>query len=1058
MGQLTYFQVHLLFTLPPLLLLQLLYQPLRTPQDTIKWSFLILIAVIYTTPWDNYIIYHDAWWYCPTCVVGTIGWVPIEEYLFFVVQTWGVGTLFSLLTRVERLPILDVRPMGNSVRVVPCAVLLAFGAWAYSLAIPGEKTFYMACIVAWISPVLAFLWYLSASYTLRRPLSFILSLTLPTVYLWVVDTVAMRAGVWHISERTSLEWEVWRGMPVEEAVFFAVTTGVVVLGCSAFDLAAALLHTYADVAPALKGVDTTPSFSLSYFGALVRALLTHEFGQLDELLVDDIASSIDILREASSSFYTSSFVFGPEMRQNLCVVYAFCRVTDDVADEASHGTVEERKKKLGEMKRWVADTFPSREELEVGEVKKIEGEVKHENPAFRTLGRLLRTKIPKEPLLELFQGYEWDLEGKRKVHTESDLLKYSSYVASTVAEICVWLMLPNTNESCGPMPRAEVMQKAREMGLVLQLVNISRDILTDAAMGRCYVPFTYTSPGELPELLALASHNPPGPALERVVRQNGLAGRCKSWARRMLGVAGGMYEGSWTAIGSLPRGCRPGVRSACEAYWAIGGEVGRVCKEGGDGVYPMRARIGRWKRLWIVVKAIYRPEISVAEWGMGWKGVGSVGGMMWAAGVMRAVLLCYGMWQDAHSPLKYTDIDYQVFTDAAKYVWRGGSPYERDTYRYTPLLAWMVVPTAWGGAWTAWGKVLFAVGDLVAGYCTIRILQLRGMRTARALNFSALWLLNPLVAVISTRGNAEGLLGAMVVGSLLAVVKKRTHTAGVLMGLAVHFKIYPIVYVPAVLVAMDESYEGSVEAPAGEGVKTEVDGEEEVSKEEKAWVEKGLAWVNPSRFNFAFASAVTFVGLTCGMYYLYDAEFLEHTYFHHLKRSDHRHNFSPYQLLLYLSASPAIKASQWIPFHSFAFVPQLLLSCVVLPFAFAGRDLPGTMFAQTFAFVAFNKVCTSQYFMWYLVLLPLYLPNSPLLTKPYKGLAALALWVGAQAVWLHRAYALEFLGENTFFPGLWVAGMLFFGVNVWILGVVVGKLGGPGMWDKRGVVRKIYWG
>ena len=46
--------------------------------------------------------------------------------------------------------------------------------------------------------------------------------------------------------------------------------------------------------------------------------------------------------------------------------------------------------------------------------------------------------------------------------------------------------------------------------------------------------------------------------------------------------------------------------------------------------------------------------------------------------------------------------------------------------------------------------------------------------------------------------------------------------------------------------------------------------------------------------------------------------------------------------------------------ESFAFVPQLALSALLIPLALSKADLPTTQLAQTVSFVAFNKVCTSQ--------------------------------------------------------------------------------------------------
>lgn len=82
-----------------------------------------------------------------------------------------------------------------------------------------------------------------------------------------------------------------------------------------------------------------------------------------------------------------------------------------------------------------------------------------------------------------------------------------------------------------------------------------------------------------------------------------------------------------------------------------------------------------------------------------------------------------------------------------------------------------------------------------------------------------------------------------------------------------------------------------------------------------------------------------------------------------MTRLDHRHNFSPYNTLLYLrsATNDASSPSSMMPrIEALAFVPQLLLSCVVIPLVLAKKDLATSMMAQTFAFVTFNKVCTSQ--------------------------------------------------------------------------------------------------
>ncbi|KAK1753431.1 GPI mannosyltransferase 1 [Echria macrotheca] len=414
---------------------------------------------------------------------------------------------------------------------------------------------------------------------------------------------------------------------------------------------------------------------------------------------------------------------------------------------------------------------------------------------------------------------------------------------------------------------------------------------------------------------------------------------------------------------------------------------------------------------------------------------GSPSAVYLSAAILRGAFLVYGLWQDANSPFKYTDIDYLVFTDASRFMNHGKSPYARETYRYTPVLAWLLLPTAWATGSSIWdvvcfssGKVLFAVADLVAGWLLERLLtmgggSLRPMDGTTARKFAAIWLLNPMVATISTRGSSEGLLGVLVTALLWAVMARKVTLAALLLGFGVHFKIYPFIYAPAIVWWMDQERMTS----RGPG--------DTSSKSGMSFASRIGAFFTPARLKLTIISLATFLGFSLVMLSIYGGPFLVHTYLHHVSRIDHRHNFSPYNTQLYLtSAFPHLSA---LRIESVAFLPQLVLSCVLIPFVLAKKDLPTAMLAQTFAFVTFNKVCTSQYFLWYMVLLPLYLPHSSFLKDKKLGITALLLWVASQALWLQQGFQLEFLGQSTFVPGLWLASIGFFLVNCWILGIII---------------------
>lgn len=88
-------------------------------------------------------------------------------------------------------------------------------------------------------------------------------------------------------------------------------------------------------------------------------------------------------------------------------------------------------------------------------------------------------------------------------------------------------------------------------------------------------------------------------------------------------------------------------------------------------------------------------------------------------------------------------------------------------------------------------------------------------------------------------------------------------------------------------------------------------------------------------------------------YFSYGQEFMENTYLYHITREDHRHNFSIWFYQMYLGIE---NTSPWMGL--LAFVPQMSLVAII-GVAF-GKDIFFACFVQTYLFVSFNKVITSQ--------------------------------------------------------------------------------------------------
>ena len=174
---------------------------------------------------------------------------------------------------------------------------------------------------------------------------------------------------------------------------------------------------------------------------------------------------------------------------------------------------------------------------------------------------------------------------------------------------------------------------------------------------------------------------------------------------------------------------------------------------------------------------------------------------------------------------------------------------------------------------------------------------------------------------------------------------------------------------------------------------------------------------------------------------LYGDDFFYETYLYHLVRRDTRHNFSVYFYYLYLQGQQGAAVGLAAKAQALCvMLPQLIVVAgIAVRFQ---KDLNFAIFSQTLAFVAFNKVVTAQYFIWYIALLPLALPRTRLQLK-WQGIKLIAAFLVAEIAWGLAAYQIEFGGRAAFL-WVWIAGIGFFCVQVWILITMIQNHQEPG--------------
>ena len=185
-------------------------------------ALMCVIALVYTTPWDNYLIMENIWSYPTGVVFATIGYVPIEEYGFMVMQTMLAGVLWSLVS--SEINVSGLTPSGKGILVS----LIPGFVGAYCLS--HETGTYAGLILVWAFPPLALQWGLGARALLTSAKMWMPLWVGFTLYLCLADAFAISDGIWTITSTTRSGIEIMGILPIEEALFFALTNMFVLQG------------------------------------------------------------------------------------------------------------------------------------------------------------------------------------------------------------------------------------------------------------------------------------------------------------------------------------------------------------------------------------------------------------------------------------------------------------------------------------------------------------------------------------------------------------------------------------------------------------------------------------------------------------------------------------------------------------------------------------------------------------------------------------------------------------------------------------------------------------
>ena len=160
----------------------------------------------------------------------------------------------------------------------------------------------------------------------------------------------------------------------------------------------------------------------------------------------------------AKSFSWAGFFLPKEMFKKCSALYDFCRVADNIADD--NEKIENKEKKFNHFE----NNFNQKN---------------FDDPIIKNMWDLIEEfNISLKIVQDLLMGIKSDIKDKVKLDTKKDLLVYSYRVAGTVGLMMAKILKVNKKSS---------LKSAIDLGIAMQLTNISRDVIEDSENNRFYI-------------------------------------------------------------------------------------------------------------------------------------------------------------------------------------------------------------------------------------------------------------------------------------------------------------------------------------------------------------------------------------------------------------------------------------------------------------------------------------------------------------------------------------------------------------------------------------------